>query len=101
MNARASVVDSWRLIQFNANDLESDLNLVFSGDIGNVGDNPFDLRGTNGRLRVGLQFDAPLTRLARAKHVSPIAHRVSTGQASRTTNSATACSATCDRRCGS
>ena len=34
------------------------------GDIGNVGDNPFDLRGTNGRLRVGLQFDAPLTRLA-------------------------------------
>jgi hypothetical protein len=29
-----------------------------------VGDNPFRLRGTNGRLRVGLEFDAPLTRLA-------------------------------------
>ena len=27
-------------------------------------DNPFDLRASNGRLRVGLQFDAPLTRLA-------------------------------------
>ncbi len=64
MNARAALVDSWRLIHFNANDLESDLDLVFAGDIGNVGDNPFGLRGTNGRLRVGLQFDAPLTRLA-------------------------------------
>ena len=64
MNARAALVDSWRLITFNANDLQSDLDLVFSGDIGNVGDNPFGFRGTNGRLRVGLQFDAPLTRLA-------------------------------------
>ena len=64
MNARASVVDSWRLIQFNANDLGSGLDLVFNGDIGNVGDRPFDLRASNGRLRVGLQFDAPLTRLA-------------------------------------
>ena len=45
MNARASLVDSWRLIQFNANDLESDLDLVFDGDIGNVGDNPFRLSG--------------------------------------------------------
>jgi hypothetical protein len=64
MNARAALVDSWRLIHFNANDLESDLDLVFQGDIGNVSDNPFDLRATNGRLRVGLQWDAPLTRLA-------------------------------------
>src|SRR5690606_15381195 len=55
---------AWRLIYFNANDLESDLDLIFSGDIGNVGQNPFDLRGSNGRLRLGLQFDAPLTRLA-------------------------------------
>jgi Outer membrane efflux protein len=64
MNARASVVDSWRLIQFNANDLGSGLNLVFNGDIGNVGDRPFDLRPANGSMRVGLQFDAPITRLA-------------------------------------
>lgn len=63
MNARANLVDAWRLIYFNANDLQSDLDLVFSGDLGNVGDNPFRLRGTNGRLRVGLEFDAPLTRL--------------------------------------
>ncbi len=64
MNARASLVDAWRLVNFNANDLKSDLSLVFSGDIGNVGDHPFDLRGTNGRLRVGVEFDAPLTRVA-------------------------------------
>jgi hypothetical protein len=64
MNARASLVDSWRLIYFNANDLLSDLDLVFSGDIGNVGDNPFDFRSSRGRLQVGLEFDAPLTRLA-------------------------------------
>ena len=62
-NARATLVDSWRQIYFSANALESNLDLIFSGDIGNVGQNPFDLRGSNGRLRVGVQFDAPLTRL--------------------------------------
>ena len=64
MNARASVVDSWRLIQFNANSLESDLNLVFDGDLRNQNDNPFSLSGKNGALRVGLQFDPPLTRIS-------------------------------------
>ncbi|MCA9260796.1 MAG: TolC family protein, partial [Planctomycetales bacterium] len=63
-NARASLVDTWRLIYFNANDLLSDLDIVFSGDIGNVGDNPLRIRDTRGRLRVGVEFDAPLTRLS-------------------------------------
>ncbi|MCA9234557.1 MAG: TolC family protein [Planctomycetales bacterium] len=63
-NARMQLVDTWRLIYFNANDLKAGLNIVFSGDIGNVGDNPFRLRDTRGRLRAGLEFDAPLTRLA-------------------------------------
>jgi hypothetical protein len=63
MNARASVVDAWRLIQFNANSLESDLNLVFDGDLRNQNDNPFSLSGKNGALRVGVQFDPPLTRV--------------------------------------
>ena len=62
-NARAALVDAWRLIEFNADDLESGLDLSFSGDIGNVGNNPARLRDTNGRLRVGLKFDAPFTRL--------------------------------------
>lgn len=64
MNARANLIDTWRLIGFNANDLESDLDIVFSGDISNVGDNPLDLRSSTGRLRVGIQFDSPLTRVS-------------------------------------
>ncbi len=64
MNARANLVDTWRLIEFNANDLESDLNFLFGGDISTVGDNPLDFRSATGRLRVGVQFDAPLTRIA-------------------------------------
>ncbi|HEY6565825.1 MAG TPA: TolC family protein, partial [Pirellulaceae bacterium] len=64
MNARADLVDSWRLVQFNANLLESQLDVVFSGDISNVGDNPLKFRGSTGRLRVGMQFDAPLVRQA-------------------------------------
>ena len=64
MNARAGLVDTWRLIQFNANGLESELDLVFSGDMGTVGDNPAKFDAATGRLRVGVQFDAPLTRLA-------------------------------------
>jgi outer membrane protein TolC len=64
MNARASLVDTWRLIRFNANALRSQLDLVFSGDMGNVGDNPLRLRSTTGRLRVGARFDAPITRLS-------------------------------------
>jgi thiol-disulfide isomerase/thioredoxin len=65
MNARASVVDAWRLIQFNANFLESDLDFVFTGELANQNENkPFSLSGKNGRLRMGLQYDPPLTRLA-------------------------------------
>ena len=63
-NARASLVDAWRLIHFNANDLRSAVDLVFAGDIGNVGANPVDFQGTNGRLRVGVEIDSPLSRLA-------------------------------------
>ena len=63
MNARASLVNSWRAIELVADDLESYLDVVFSGDVQNVGDNPLDIRSTTGRLRVGLQWDAPITRL--------------------------------------
>lgn len=62
-NARAALVDSWRLIEFNADDLESSLDVVFSGDVQNFGPNPLNLNSSTGRLRVGLRWDAPLTRL--------------------------------------
>lgn len=62
-NQRAGLVDAWRAIEVVADDLESSLDVVFSGDIGNINDNPLSLRGTTGRLRAGLQWDAPITRL--------------------------------------
>lgn len=64
MNARANLVDSWRLITFNANALQSDLNILVEGDIANQNDNPFSLSGKNGSLSMGVQWDPPLTRLA-------------------------------------
>lgn len=64
MNMRAALVDAWRRITFDANALKSDLNLTFSGDLQTVDDHPFRFRGSTGRLRVGVQFDSPLTRMA-------------------------------------
>ncbi|MFA8019504.1 TolC family protein [Bremerella cremea] len=63
MNAQAAYVDSWRNIQVVANDLLSDLDIVFTGELGNVGDNGVKFNSDNGRLRAGLEWDAPLTRL--------------------------------------
>ncbi|TWU54564.1 hypothetical protein Poly51_32830 [Rubripirellula tenax] len=62
-NAKAALVDTWRAIEVVADDLESTLDLEFSGDVQNVGNNPLDLRSNTGRLRVGLRWDAPITRL--------------------------------------
>ena len=63
MNTRAGLVDSWRSIELVADNLESSLDVVFSGDIQNANDNPLSLRGRTGRLRAGLQWDSPLTRM--------------------------------------
>jgi hypothetical protein len=62
MNNRAALVDTWRLIAFNADALQSDLDLVFTGDIQTTGDNPFKFDGHRGRLGVGLEFDGPFDR---------------------------------------
>ena len=62
MNNRAQLVDSWRLIAYNAQALKAGLDLTFSGDLGTVGNNPAAFNGKNGDLRVGLRFDAPFTR---------------------------------------
>lgn len=64
MNARAALVDTWRLIEFNADNLESTLDIVFSGDMSTRDDNPFKFDSATGRLRAAVQFDAPLTRLS-------------------------------------
>lgn len=67
MNARAAVVDQWRLIEVAANDLRSDLDVVVEGRADPLASNLFGsspVNRTTGTLRVGLEFDAPLTRLA-------------------------------------
>ena len=65
MNNRAALVNSWRNIEFVADQLAGTLDVFFSGDIGNANPNqPFSLNSDTGRLRVGVQFDAPITRLA-------------------------------------
>ncbi len=63
MNNRANLVDSWRLITFNADALQSVLNVTLSGDMRTVGDNPVKFRAPNSAVRAGLEFDAPFTRL--------------------------------------
>lgn len=63
MNNRAALVDSWRLIEFNADDLEGILDLEFRGQLGNRGDSPFEFADSNGQITVGARFDAPITRL--------------------------------------
>lgn len=65
MNTRASLVDTWRAIEFVANALQSSVDVVFTGDIQNVQNgNPFRFSDTRGRLSAGLRLDAPITRQA-------------------------------------
>ncbi|MHC4994591.1 MAG: TolC family protein [Planctomycetota bacterium] len=63
MNARAALVDDWRLIKIRENALQSVVNVSVGGDIRTSNDNPVDFRGDNSSLSLGLEFDAPLTRL--------------------------------------
>jgi hypothetical protein len=63
MNARATLVDVWRRIEVSANALKSDLKLTFNGTLGTNDNDPFRFSSTTGRMRMGVQFDAPLTRL--------------------------------------
>jgi hypothetical protein len=64
MNRRAQLVDLWRRLQFNANQLQAGLDVFFNGSISNIGDNPFHLRTDTGALQAGVRFDAPITRMA-------------------------------------
>ncbi len=63
MNNRAALVDSWRLIAFNADALQSNVTVSFGGDISTVGENPVKFRRQTGSLRASLQIDPPFTRL--------------------------------------
>lgn len=63
MNARAALVDTWRKIEISANQLKGVLDVTVSGDVSTTSDTLVPIHNTTGGLRVGLAFDAPLTRL--------------------------------------
>ena len=63
MNGRAALVDRWRAIQVAADALQSNLTITGSGDVRTARNNPVDFRAGTSRLRLGLEFDAPLARL--------------------------------------
>lgn len=63
MNGRAALVDTWRSIQVNADALQSVLTFTADADMRTARDNPVSFRAPASTARVGLEFDAPLTRL--------------------------------------
>lgn len=63
-NARANLVDAWRQIEFDANQLESDLDLVLQGQATTRGDNIAELTSDDTSLTFGLEIDTPVNRLA-------------------------------------
>ncbi len=64
MNNRAALVDTWRLIQFNANALQSNLTIRLDGDLQTIGnDNATKFRDETGSLRGSIELDPPFTRL--------------------------------------
>ena len=63
MNGRAALVDSWRAIQISADALQSVLNVTVDGDVRTTRNNAAAFNGTTRSLRVGVEFDAPFTRL--------------------------------------
>jgi len=64
MNERTALVNSWRNIKVVANRLQGYLNLKFNGEIGTPHDKPLDFQSSRSSLSVGMEFKAPLTRLA-------------------------------------
>ncbi len=66
MNAKASLVDSWRLIRYNANALRSNVTVNIRGGLENVSTTnniPAISRGNDGQLLAGITIDPPLTRV--------------------------------------
>ena len=63
MNGRAALVDSWRLIAVSADALQSTLNVTSSGTVLTDRNDPLAFRASTANLRLGLEFDAPFTRL--------------------------------------
>jgi hypothetical protein len=63
MNARAALVDQWRQVEVVANELRGFLDLTFSGDLTQTSGTGAPNNNTIGSLQVGVEFDAPFTRV--------------------------------------
>ena len=63
MNARASLVDSWRMTDLARDDLRTDLDVVLSGDLGSDSIGSGHFKPKEGRLRVGIELDTPLSKV--------------------------------------
>ena len=63
MNAKAALVDSWRMIQFRRDALQSVLNITASGDIKTAKNNPVDFQASTGSVRLGVEFDLSLIHI--------------------------------------
>ena len=72
MNARAALVDVWREADLARDDLRTDLDLVLSGDLGSdrLGSTGH-FKSSEGRVRVGLELDSPLSRFMREISIKP------------------------------
>lgn len=64
MNARARLVDYWRVVGVQANALQSAADFSLFGGIGTVGNQAARFDGRSGNLRGALRFDTPLNRVA-------------------------------------
>ena len=62
-----ALVDSWRLIAVAADALQSSLNMRVQEALTDRND-PLAFRASTANLRLGLEFDAPFTRLVERKH---------------------------------
>ncbi|MCL2743948.1 MAG: hypothetical protein FWE67_08855 [Planctomycetaceae bacterium] len=62
MNQKAALVDSWRKIDIAANRLRGELNVTVNGSLGTVDQKGIRFDRDNSTVRVGLEWDTPLTR---------------------------------------
>lgn len=62
MNERAALVDTWRQIEIAANRLRGDLTLRVDGELGTVDKKGVRFDSDNGRVRIGFEWDSPMTR---------------------------------------
>lgn len=63
MNARAALVDSWRMTDLARDDLRTDLDLVLSGDLGSDSMGSGHFKSSEGRVSVGIELDTPLSKV--------------------------------------